>query len=264
MDLKEKFDDFNESDLDHQTSVSIMLNRIAKSSVIVKSQQKDEPDLCFDDRLVLIKDIYEKSKTNFVLKFGRFLLLEELCMLEEDNNSELKLCLKNLKCMVDKTQIKNRRYIYMKDILMKDGFFNDAELQQRNPLLYKHYVENYKIRNISDQQSFSSFLFEKMDNDWYNFRCDVESKIYENAEEEEENSDDDLNIELKKYIEDGSLVSDKEKSQMQQEFFSFMENRFLSGEDDFDYSNVDLNVMHCDSIGDQDLEDQYFDAEDPD
>ena len=65
-------------------------------------------------------------------------------------------------------------------------------------------------------------------------------------------------------MDDDSLVSDKEKTQLQQEFLSFMENRFICGEESFDYSIIDLNPMYIDNIADQDLEDQYFDAEDPD
>ena len=183
---------------DGEKCANIMLNRLAENQLVVKSQQNDEPDLPFEDKLVILRDMYETSRTKFVFKFGHLLLTEELHMFEDDGNADLKCYLKNLKSLLDKTQIKNRRYNYMKDVLIKDGFFNDNELQQRNPLLYKHYVEKYKIRNNIDEQSFSSFLFEKMDKEWNNFCCDVESKLYEEAEEEEENSDNDLNEELKK------------------------------------------------------------------
>ena len=46
------------------------------------------------------------------------------------------------------------------------------------------------------------------------------------------------------------------------EFIGLMENRFIDGEDDFDYSKIDNNEeFDDDHIMSQDLEDKYFDEE---
>ena len=65
-------------------------------------------------------------------------------------------------------------------------------------------------------------------------------------------------------LKDEIPVSKKDRDTFHSEFVSLMEERFIDGEDEFDYKTVDNNEDYDDySIIDQDLEDKYFDDEEP-
>lgn len=65
--------------------------------------------------------------------------------------------------------------------------------------------------------------------------------------------------------EDESKPTGFSRDQLYEEFISMMEERFLKGDDKqfFDYSQID-NMSNFDRIKDQDMEDEYFDSEEPD
>lgn len=66
--------------------------------------------------------------------------------------------------------------------------------------------------------------------------------------------------------EDEQMPTGYQREQLYAEFVSVMEERFLDGKDAefFDYSAVDSGQQIDDKILDQDMEDEYFDSEEPD
>lgn len=63
-------------------------------------------------------------------------------------------------------------------------------------------------------------------------------------------------------LDDKVPITNEEKERLHREFSELMQNRFLDGKDDFDYSVIDNNETY-DNIKDQDFEDSYFDEEEP-
>lgn len=66
--------------------------------------------------------------------------------------------------------------------------------------------------------------------------------------------------------ENESMPTGYQRQQLYEEFISMMEERFLDGKDIefFDYTKVDIGEQIYDKIHDQDMEDKYFDSEEPD
>jgi hypothetical protein len=59
------------------------------------------------------------------------------------------------------------------------------------------------------------------------------------------------------------VISEQEKDFLRDEFLGIMYSNFLSGQDQFDYSNVDYNAAYDDlELLNQDAEDKYFETDD--
>ena len=61
-------------------------------------------------------------------------------------------------------------------------------------------------------------------------------------------------------LDDKVPLSKEDRQLFHEEFVELMENRFLNGEDDFEYNIIDNNDIYDDFM-DQDMEDKYFDED---
>ena len=184
--------------------------RIAKSSAIVKSQQRDEKDLTTKEKVLILGQIYNKNRVTFLSKFWKYLDLEDLSLFEISDNDndtyEIKFYADKLREANDPTaverKIKNRRTNYMQTVLKQNGYFDKEELQNRNPLLYKKYIGQYETEDEKQaaaeqqlsNQNLSQFLLGTIDRNFQEFHCRVDKVILEETEEEfeeEEDSEDD-------------------------------------------------------------------------
>ena len=189
--------------------------RIAKSNAIVKSQQRDEKDLTTEEKVVILRQIYNKNRVTFLSKFWKYLDLEDLPLFEiSDNgydNYAITFYIDKLKEANDPTvverKIKNRRTNYMQTVLKQNGYFDKEELQNRNPLLYRQYIGQYETeeekQSAAEQQlsnqNLSQFLLGTIDRNFREFRCKVDKAILEETEEEfEEGEDSEDDEEFKK------------------------------------------------------------------
>ena len=188
-----------------------MFERVARSSVIVKSQQRGEKELTVKQRIDILEEIYNKNKSTFVYKFSTVLKVNDLDLFHGNGDYDLDLYLEKLKKTLDPVTrdnvVKNRRYNYMKRVLKNSDYFMEGDLQKRNPLLYKQYIGQYKTKaeQIKEENhnfetnTFSQFLFGTIDRDLNNFRCEMELETQQNEEQEEDSdSDTDLDEDFRK------------------------------------------------------------------
>lgn len=183
-----------------------MCLKIANSDVIVKSQQRDEPDLTVDQKVDILKDILDKKPAVFLTRFGKFLTIEELLYFEsiESNDYELQFRLKELqKLSNDKTRhvkIQNRRYEALKRLTKDSDYFNESEMRKRNPLLYEQYIGQYltdeerQERDTAEQPrdpSLSDILIHRFDSQQTEWMYQYQQEKEGGCEEEEDDESDD-------------------------------------------------------------------------
>lgn len=261
-----KKDDFTNNDL---------FTRIAQSKAVIKSQQRGDTELTFQEKLDHLSKIYDKSRVTFLQRFGIYMKLQDLELLNEPDNYEVQFYVKKYKTLLDPLRrekiVRNRRYNYLKKELRNTEYFGDTELENRNPLLYKQYIGQYENeikdgkrsdRSDGGQKGFSDFLFSNIDHSINNFRCELEETAAQECESESESEESDIekDEDFMKYL-DGKIPMDsEEKLRLREEFLCLMEKKFLDGEDCFDYDIVDHNERY-DDLFDQDIEDRYFDEE---
>ncbi|GJQ77573.1 hypothetical protein Trydic_g20959 [Trypoxylus dichotomus] len=116
------------------------------------SPQRDEADITDEEKLNIAKDIYYKSKSIFLLRFGKFMTKEQLEMFESNSgdsveDEETKLILANLTRAYSETtkglKTKNRRYEALKQLIDEKSYFSEVEMMKRNPLLYEQLVGQF-------------------------------------------------------------------------------------------------------------------------
>jgi len=253
--------------------MTVMLERIAESDAAVKSQQIGEKDLSFREKVDFLKEMYNKNKRTFIYKFGKYLQLEDLILFQDSDNYELEFYVEKLRKSLDPCQraviVKNRRLNYLNTVLRKEGYFEEDELENRNPLLYKQYISQFATdeeklaqngKNLN-RQTFSQFIFGTIDRDMREFRCKLETEMVEEMEEESDGDEDgEVDEDFEKYVNNEVAMTSEERKSLRNEFICLMEKRFIDGDEDFNYSKIDNDETFDDMI-DQDLEDKYFDAD---
>jgi len=235
-----------------------MFKRIARNAAVVKSQQINENELTLSEKENYIKELYNKNPQTILYRFGKYLNQEDLDLFKDSDDYDIQFYVERYKALLNpshrKVIVKNRRYNYLKNVLSNSDYFDDQELKRSNPYLYKQYIGQYKRDDGKNRsgETFSDFLFRGIDDKISDFRCDLEEKAYEEIEYDTDSDDED----------EGDVkddLSDQEKNLLRQEFIDIVENNFLEGNENFDYSNIDDNEEY-DNI-DHDMEDEYFDKE---
>ena len=127
---------------------SNILDHIANSSAKFKNQQRDDPELSFDEKRVIASDLIHKSRGLFLSKFGEHLKIEHLSYFSDDKEDyEICFHVKRLKRYLNQTSrqidVKNRRYQALKMLVEKEDYFSETEMMKRNPLLYDHLIGQY-------------------------------------------------------------------------------------------------------------------------
>lgn len=250
-----------------------MFARIIAADVIIKSQQRDEPDLSDNEKFQYLQEMLNQSPGKFLMKYGRLLLEHHLMYFQKYDDYEIAFRLKELQKNLSDSSCKvvrrNRRYECLKKLMDEGVYFCEKEMRQREPLLYEHYIGQYLTQEeleALDQQCSDVLLSDRILH-----RADVERReellLQQRAAEEmveEESSEDE---EPKQTVEqdESFTISEKEKRILRQEFLRTMQLKFLNGEEkEFDYSKVDNNVEY-DSIEQRGIDEQekYFDSEEP-
>lgn len=181
-----------------------MINCVANSKAIFKSQQKDDPDLSIDEKAKIAGDLFRKNHTMFLSRFGRFLREEHLRYFSDIQNQDYEVMfhVNRLRRYHNQSQrqidVKNRRYQALKSLVDKGDYFSETEMMRRNPLLYEHLVGQYmtedqkKARDNIDTQNitFVNLLLESIVRDGTR-SLKKEQEEAENDVMEENDSDDD-------------------------------------------------------------------------
>ncbi|XP_043536693.1 coiled-coil domain-containing protein 97 isoform X1 [Chiloscyllium plagiosum] len=274
--LMNKFHDEQQEDA-MNASLNSMFHTIASSKAQIKSQQKDEPDLMYDQKLDIIKDLFWCKPVVFLERFHKIIKEEHLvCFNHLAENYEVTFYSNEIRKSSMKktarTNVRNKRYAALQQLIKDGEYFSDEQMRTRDPLLYQQYIRQYMTeeellaensKNLSNAMCLSDLLMstyqEKIVQERLQWQQEREDACVEEEEDDEE-EDDDTESKAADWI-----PSDDERSMLREEFVSRMYQRFLDGEDsDFDYSAVDDNpdFDNLDIIN-RDEEERYFDEEEP-
>lgn len=179
------------------------------TEICFKNQQKWEADLTCQQKFEIAMQLFEKSKLNFLLKFGKHLKHDQLDYFKkfttncEPEWEEVKLVLddlyKNCSSTYHSTIVKNRRYEALKQMVKDDAYFSEIEMMKRNPLLYEQLVGQYmsadevKARDkykMDEQCTFVKILMEGIERDDAEEYKKQQAEYEDNQMEEEDTSDE--------------------------------------------------------------------------
>ncbi|XP_063613532.1 coiled-coil domain-containing protein 97-like [Penaeus indicus] len=254
-----------------------IIHHLAASKVVLKSQQRYEPDFTYEERRNIAETMLDEKPGQFLYRFGKFLQREHLTyFLKYEGNPEidhyLTETMKNLNKHTSKITVKNRRYGAMQRLRKSGDYFSEKEMERRNPLLYDHLIgkhmteeerkEKYTVEKY--EASFSSVLLHHIDaRDKKDFKKRQEEEEDDMFEEEEDEDDEE---EEEEEMDTGMEVESGEKQLLKEEFYSSAYLNFLNGKDEeFDYGQVDTSDDYdLLEIRARDDEERYFDDDDED
>ncbi|XP_043489866.1 coiled-coil domain-containing protein 97 [Polistes fuscatus] len=184
-----------------------LLNYLAGSDANFKSQQKDDPELTFEEKRTIASDLLKKSYCLFLAKFGHYLNEEYLKYFDsvKDENYEISYHINRLRRhfnnSIRQRDIKNRRYEALKKLIEEGEYFSESEMMKRNPLLYEHLVGQYltqkqkETRDNIDMKNitFVHLLMESIERNWVKEREKLQKEEEEEDNVIEENDSDDTN-----------------------------------------------------------------------
>lgn len=196
---------------------NIILDYLVNNDTIVfKSQQRGEPELSRQEKMEIAENIFDKSKLNFLSRFGKYLPPNYLNMFEDFQNedeeySQISLLLKQLHTQNSKkneVNRKNRRFEALRRLIEEDKYFSEVEMMKRNPLLYEQLVGQYLSENEkrerdkvdTEQITFVKILMEGMERDQADNKMKIQQENEDNAMEEED-SDEDIDSNQAAFIE---------------------------------------------------------------
>lgn len=192
-------------DVTHNSLEEELLNHVANSEAIFKSQQKEEPELTFKEKRVIAEKLLEKSRCLFLSKFGHYLKMEHLEYFNKSEDYETAYHINRLRRYFNNStrhiDVRNRRYEALKMLIEKGEYFSECEMMKRNPLLYEHLVGQYlteeekKARDSIDTRSvnYVDVLLETIERHKLEKRLKLQQKAEEEVREENDSDDDDDN-----------------------------------------------------------------------
>uniref|UniRef100_A0A8C8RG12 Coiled-coil domain containing 97 n=1 Tax=Pelusios castaneus TaxID=367368 RepID=A0A8C8RG12_9SAUR len=252
-----------------------MLMAVASSHLLVRSQQKDEPDLTAEEKLAILRALYQEKPLVFLERFRRALRVEHLgCFAHLAAHYEVRFYCDEVqraaRAKAGRTRVRNKRYAALQQLIKGGEYFSDEQMRARDPLLYEQYIGQYlndeELLALGTQAqagscSLSGVLLGSYQEQLLQLRLHIQQE-QENAcmEEEEEDEGDESSSASDAWVPDM-----EEKAFLREEFTSRMHQHFLDGKDcDFDYSEVDENPEFDNlDIVSRDEEERYFDGEDP-
>ncbi|KAL0106587.1 hypothetical protein PUN28_016347 [Cardiocondyla obscurior] len=193
--------DFSMPDEEKDDLKNKFLNYVANSKAIFKSQQKEEPELTFEEKRAIAEKLLEKSQCLFLSKFGHYLKVEHLEYFGKSQDYETVYHVNRLRRYFNNStrriDIRNRRYEALKMLIEKGDYFSECEMMKRNPLLYEHLVGQYlteeekKTRDTFDTKSITyiDILMETVERD--KLQKHLKNQQEEEDEVREENDSDD-------------------------------------------------------------------------
>ncbi|XP_042882021.1 coiled-coil domain-containing protein 97-like [Penaeus japonicus] len=258
-----------------------IIHHLAASKVVLKSQQRYEPDFTYEERLNIAETMLDEKPGQFLYRFGKFLRREHLSyFLKYEGNPEidhyLTETMKYLNKHTSKITVKNRRYGAMQKLRKSGDYFSEKEMERRNPLLYDHLIGKHMTEEEKKEKytvakndiSFSSLLLQHIDardkTDFKKQQEEEEDDMFEEEEDEDEEKEEDEEGEEEMDME--TEVESGEKQLLKEEFYSSAYLNFLNGKDEeFDYGQVDTSDDYdLLEIRARDDEERYFDDDDDD
>ncbi|KAM6038243.1 coiled-coil domain-containing protein 97 [Chlamydotis macqueenii] len=172
-----------------------------------------------------------------------------------------------------RTRLRNRRYAALRQLLQAGEYFSEEEMRAREPLLYHHYIGQYRGAADplpGDPSAASPFLGGPQPGPpsltGLLLRSVEEAAVQQRLRRQRLRGRRQHRSMRRGTPRHPPRPPDAaERAMLRQEFTTRMFQRFLDGEDgDFDYSQVDENpdLDNLDIVS-RDAEERYFDEEEP-
>ncbi|CAN9505865.1 unnamed protein product [Ophioblennius macclurei] len=266
--------------------VNAMIEVVAASGSLVKSQQIGEAELTLEERRKELLQQYQRRPLVFLERYHACLKPQHLSAFSTVSSDPRaqhysKVIQRRTAGRTNRTRVRNQRYAALRALQKEGEYFSEEQMRMREPLLYEQYIGQY----LTDEEVFersqeamsegaqsepgapgggtgglAHLLLNSYQERLIQNRLQEEQEREEGAQEEEEEEDDD---------DGGGQPKDQEptpeeKALLREEFISQMHQRFLDGKDkDFNYSEVDENPDYDNlDIVSRDAEDKYFDEDD--
>lgn len=130
---------------------SLLTHICTENKAFFKSQQIDEPELNYSDRMGIALDLLRQSHSKFLQRFGNNMKVEHLKFFESQtyNSAEQEEISENLKVIhYNLTHhgsiVRNRRYAALLNLIKDKKYFNEGEMKSRDPLLYEQLIGQYQ------------------------------------------------------------------------------------------------------------------------
>lgn len=180
-----------------------LLNYLAKSNANFKSQQKDDPELTFEEKKTIARNLLQKSHCLFLAKFGYHLCEEHLKYFDKSKKDDYEISYhinrlqRHFNNVTRQRDIKNKRYEALKKLIEEGEYFSESEMMKRNPLLYEHLVGQYlteeqkQTRDNIDMKNatFVHLLMENIERDWVKKREELQKEEEKDNLIEEDDTD---------------------------------------------------------------------------
>ncbi|XP_039976296.1 coiled-coil domain-containing protein 97 [Xiphias gladius] len=266
--------------------VTAMINAIASSGSLVKSQQIGEAELTPEQRREELLHQYRSRPLVFLERYHACMKPQHLSVFAHVSSDPRaqhysKVIQRRAAGCTNRTRVRNQRYAALRALQKEGQYFSEEQMRIREPLLYEQYIGQYLTDEevlersqeamLDDEQGgpetpaggkggLAHLLLNSYQERLIQNRLQEEQEREEGAQEEDEDEEDDDNIVQGKDRE----PTPEEKALLREEFISQMHQRFLDGKDkDFNYSEVDENPDYDNlDIVSRDAEDKYFDEDD--
>ncbi|XP_042361615.1 coiled-coil domain-containing protein 97 isoform X2 [Plectropomus leopardus] len=268
------------------TCVNGMIDVIAKSGSLVKSQQKGEAELTLEERREELLHQYRSRPLVFLERYHPCLKPHNLPAFDHVSSDPRavhysKVIQRRAAGCTNRTRVRNQRYAALRALQREGEYFSEEQMRMREPLLYEQYIGQY----LTDEEVLERSHEAMLDNaeggpgaqaggtgglahlllNTYQERL-IQNRLQEQQEreegareEEEDDEDDDNTVQQREWE-----PTPEEKALLREEFISQMHQHFLDGKDkDFNYSEVDENPDYDNlDIVSRDAEEKYFDEDD--
>ncbi|XP_019967628.2 coiled-coil domain-containing protein 97 [Paralichthys olivaceus] len=271
------------------TCVNAMLEAVASSGSLVKSQQVGDAELSLEQRRHELLLQYTHRPLVFLERYHACLKPQDLSAFAHVCSDPRALHYSSViqkrdeEC-TNRTRVRNQRYAALRALQKEGQYFSEEQMRIREPLLYEQYIGQYLTDEEVLERSqeamldgapggpgapaggaggLAHLLLNSYQERLIQNRLQEEQEREEGAlEEEEEDEEDDDN----RVQESEREPTAEEKALLREEFISQMHQRFLDGKDkDFNYSEVDENPDYDNlDIVNRDAEEKYFDEDDDD
>ena len=134
-----------------------MLECVAKSDGHFKHQQRGDPDLTYEDKLQIARDLLNQNPCTFLSRYSKYVTRDHTAYFEGMHSDyTIDFYINEIQKRQDdtksKTKTRNRRYEAMKELVEKGEYFSDRELKSRDPLLYEQMVGHYLTYDEQQKQ----------------------------------------------------------------------------------------------------------------
>uniref|UniRef100_A0A672ILP7 Coiled-coil domain containing 97 n=1 Tax=Salarias fasciatus TaxID=181472 RepID=A0A672ILP7_SALFA len=259
--------DVQQVDQNESSNVNAMIEVVAMSGSLVKSQQIGEAELTLEERRKELLQQYHRRPLVFLERYHTCLKPQHLSAFSNVSSDPRaqhysKVIQRRTAGNTNRTRVRNQRYAALRALQKGGEYFSEEQMRMREPLLYEQYIGQYLTDEEVLERSqeamsdgtggLAHLLLNSYQERLIQNRLQEQQEREEGAEEEEEEEEE----------EDDPTA--EEKALLREEFISQMHHRFLDGKDkDFNYSEVDENPDYDNlDIVSRDAEDKYFDEDD--